>query len=131
MLRENFVPVVVLQFDRPDKCERRFVNLAGRGIRDITAVSDGFLLLAGPVGDGDQSYQLWYWDGKDCIPGRESPGGLAVKLGELPSEPGVKPEGITVLDQTNTAWRILVVSDGKDFARTFVVPKHSVMPPSN
>jgi len=50
--RENFVPVMVLQLDRPEDYELRFVNLDGHGIRDITAVENGFLIIGGPVGDG-------------------------------------------------------------------------------
>jgi hypothetical protein len=68
VLRGNYAPVMVLEFDSPEKYELRFVNLGGRGIRDIAAVKDGFLIIAGPVGEADETYELYYWNGKDCIP---------------------------------------------------------------
>ncbi len=49
--------------------ELRYVPLDGRGIRDIARVSDGFLILAGPVGDSPLSYELVFWDGNDGFPG--------------------------------------------------------------
>jgi len=69
--RENWVPVMKLEFEDPEDYELLYVDLGGRGIRDITSVSDGFLLIAGPIGDGSASYQLYHWDGKDMIPGKD------------------------------------------------------------
>ena len=45
------VPVLRFRFDDPEgSYGLRYVNLGGRGIRDIARVKDGFLLLAGPEG---------------------------------------------------------------------------------
>lgn len=51
VLRGNYVPVMILDFDDPEDYELLFVRLDGNGVRDMTAVDGGFLILAGPVGD--------------------------------------------------------------------------------
>ena len=56
-----------------------FVPLDGRGIRDLAFVGDGFLVLAGPVGDGDTAHRIYWWNGRDCVPGK----GNAAPNGEL------------------------------------------------
>jgi hypothetical protein len=111
VLRGNYAPVMVLDFDAPDDYELRFVKLGGRGIRDIAAVKDGFLLIAGPVGDGDSSFLLCYWNGKDCLEGTDGKGGKVKVLGRLPSKPG-KPEGLAVIKETDAQCSLMLVSDG-------------------
>lgn len=123
VLRENFVPIVVLDFDDPEDYEMRFVNLDGRGIRDITAVDDGFLIIGGPVGDGFETCVVYYWDGKDCIPGDGSPGGTVTALGTIPSSASEKPEGIVVTSTSSEAWEVIVVFDGKQAATRFKVAR--------
>src|SRR5262249_39464873 len=123
VLRENFVPVMVLSFDRPAKYELRFVPLEGRGIRDMTAVEGGFLILGGPVGDGDGLYRLYLWDGRDCIPGSGSPHGKVTPIGNLPEDLGGKPEGLALLPSDGTHWRLVLVCDGSDRATEFEVVK--------
>lgn len=113
LFRENYTPVMKLQFDNPkDTYELLFLNLGGRGIRDIASVSGGFLILAGPVGDGPGSYQLYFWDGKDMVPGsnrRVEEVGHVNLLGELiPPEKG-KAEGVVVLGSTDDATHDLVI----------------------
>jgi hypothetical protein len=124
VLRGNFVPVVVLQFDRPGDYEMKFVNLGGRGIRDLVAVANGFLVLAGPVGDGDGSYRLYFWNGEDCLPGDTERAGEIRVVSELATAAGDKPEGIAVLAETPNEWRLLSVSDGNPAAFEWQVPKH-------
>ena len=73
VLRENYVPIMVID-DWENKnldYELRFVQLDGNGIRDITKVDDGFLIIAGPVGDGKTPYELYFWNGVDGIPGKD------------------------------------------------------------
>jgi hypothetical protein len=125
VLRENFVPVMALEFDSPDEYELRFINLGGRGIRDLAAVKDGFLLIAGPMGDGPGSYQLCYWNGKDCIPGANGPGGSVQVLGDVPIKSGSKPEGLAVLAEDETGCTLLIVYSDADrgAATTFVIKK--------
>jgi hypothetical protein len=123
VLRGNFVPVLVFPYDKPEDYELRFVDLGGRGVRDIVAVEGGFLILAGPVGDGDASYQLYLWNGADCVPGDGGAHGRLVMIGELSTEPGVKPEGVAVTAETDDQWRLLIIHDGDAKASIWVVPK--------
>ncbi len=123
ILRGNFVPVMIFKFDNPSNYELRYLDLGGRGIRDLTRVSDGFLLIAGPNGDGDQSYLLCFWNGKDCVPGDGSPDGRLEVIAELPSEPEVKPEGIAIVNETASEWQFLLVRDGERDVRIFSAKK--------
>ena len=130
VLRENWVPILAFDFDvdlrAPDPAvELLFVNLGGLGIRDIAHVSDGYLLIAGPMGDGPGSYELYHWDGKDTVPGAGSPNGKVRHLGSIPTEPGAKAEGIVVLDETTTHFHTIVVWDGRPNGapRKFLVKK--------
>jgi hypothetical protein len=125
VLRGNFVPVLAFRFDQPDEYELMFVQLAGRGIRDLVAVQDGLMILAGAVGDGDASYQLHLWNGEDCVPGEDGPPGEITPLGQLAADLGVKPEGIAVVSETAGEWQLLVVSDGQSTASELTVPKPS------
>ena len=36
-------------------------------MRDLAATTDGFLILAGPNGDQDWSFDLYHWDGRDMV----------------------------------------------------------------
>jgi len=86
----------------------------GRGIRDLLAVSDGILVLAGPDDDdGDVGWIVLRWD--PASPGQ------AKKLAHLdltgvkkrPCDETVKPEALLVLeDAPPQAYRVLVLSDG-------------------
>jgi uncharacterized protein DUF3616 len=111
VLRGNYVPVLVMEFDSPDDYELRYVNLRGRGIRDITAVHDGFLIIAGPVGGGDDSFRLCFWNGKDCVEGTGGLGGDVRTLATLSSETG-NPEGLAVFNETAHDYSLVVVYDG-------------------
>ncbi len=112
VLRLNYVPIMKIPFDRKDDkdYELYFVNLGGRGCRDIIKVDNGFLILGGPVGDFG-SYELYYWNGKDCIPGEGGQGGEVIPLGKIPTPDGMKAEGVTVLEETKTYYKIIIVYD--------------------
>ncbi|MCI5223114.1 MAG: DUF3616 domain-containing protein [Candidatus Electrothrix sp. AR4] len=116
VFRENYVPVMKLKFDDPEKTYNLlYVELGGRGIRDIVSVSDGFLLLAGPVGDGSDSYQLYHWDGKDVIPGedlKEEEEGKIRLLGEIVPPLGGKVEGVVVLEEQDSFYQLIIAYDG-------------------
>lgn len=125
VLRGNFVPVLVFDFDTPDDYEMRFVRLGGRGVRDIVATETGLLILAGPIGDGDASYQLYHWNGEDCVPGEEPTERQLAMVGEIETAPGEKPEGLSLLSESPAAWRLLLVSDGSTKGKELVVSKGS------
>jgi hypothetical protein len=123
VLRQNFVPVLRFRFESPQDYTLQFVKLDGRGIRDLAAVDDGFLVLAGPVGDGDASYQLHLWNGEDCIPGDADPAGRLTPLGELRGNDDVKPEALVALNERDAQWRLLLLRDGDSEALEVVVAK--------
>ncbi len=105
-----------------------------RGIRDMVAVKTGFLLLAGPDDSSASQGVGWvlaWWDGK---PAEDSSGVVQprllaaldlseVKLRQCDKE--LKPEAMTVLEETPAAYRLLVLSDGMcdGGPLTFTVPR--------
>jgi len=97
------------------------VELGGRGIWDLARVSDGFLILAGPVGGGSASYQLYHWDGGDMVPGygpRPNPPGTLNLLGVISHPPCGDPQGIEGQLEDTKSYDIIVVFDitAKDMA---------------
>lgn len=116
VLRGNFVPILEFEFSNPVAHNRvMYVKLQGRGVRDMVAVKEGFLILAGPVGDGAQSYQIYLWNGEDVVCGKDRPDAAKniTLLGEVPNvPPGAKPEGITVMKQADSAYTVLMAFDG-------------------
>ena len=78
------------------------------GIRDIAAVTDGFLILAGPsLPEGDEavgSGKIFHWREGDSRPRLLKD--LTVK------DKGVKPEVLLLIGETATAYRALVMCDG-------------------
>jgi hypothetical protein len=115
VFRGNRVPVLRFNFDHPAQgAQLLFVTLDGRGIRGMTEVSDGFLLLAGPVGDGDGSYCIYHWDGNDTTPGHKRHGaalGQVQRLAELVVPAGQKAEGISVITESPRGYQLLIAYD--------------------
>ncbi len=118
VLRGGHVPVMRFKFETPaDSYELRYVNLDGRGIRALARTSDGFLILAGPVGDGPGSFQLYHWDGKDVISGKgHDPAkvGRIRLLRDLSVPAGAKAEGLALLDEDDDGYDLIIVFDGID-----------------
>ena len=90
-----------------------------RGIRDMVAVQGGLLLLAGPddsPASQDAGWVVAWWDGKPAEGRVVQPKILAaldlrrVKLRKCDKE--LKPEAMTVLEETPAAYKLLVLSDG-------------------
>ena len=129
MFRANYVPIMRLRFDDPEETyELSYVNLAGLGVRSIASVSDGFLIVAGPVGDGPGAYQLFHWDGKDMVPGADldpAEVGRVNLLGEIEPPGDGKAEGVVILEESAQAYDLIVVFDGieKPLAQRFQVAK--------
>jgi hypothetical protein len=122
VFREGYAAVLNCEFQpgqiKASDEDIAFLPLGGRGVRDLAAVAAGFLVLAGPVGDWDAkdpgAYQLYLWDGHDCLPGKRELGvvqGSCKYLGDVPTHDG-KPEGLAVLSEGSSAWKILIVEDG-------------------
>src|SRR5262249_11031747 len=108
VLRGNLVPVLRFHFGEESDTEIFFVQLGGRGIRGLCATSSGFLILAGPPAEGPGSYQIYEWDGHDCLPGKDRPEkiGQCRPLGDLPKNEG-KPEGVAVREEQSDYYDIL------------------------
>ncbi|MBC7548705.1 MAG: DUF3616 domain-containing protein [Polaromonas sp.] len=93
---------------------------AHTGIRDMVAVTGGFLLLAGPdderASQKTVDFSVWFWDG------RQAPGqpGTARALATLDTrqinlrscDKEIKLEALTVLQETAFGYQVLVLSDG-------------------
>lgn len=120
VLRGNYVPILRCTFSEPPVgCELMFVNLEGRAIRDLIAVKNGLLLLAGPVGDGSESYRLYFWNGLDQVPGTDielADLGSGLKfLGDLPlprNKGMLKAEGVVLVTEDDQTWEVIVIFDG-------------------
>lgn len=114
VLRDGYVPVMRLKFNNPAESYRLFfLDIEGRGIRDMAAVSDGFLILAGPVGNELVSYQLLHWNGKDCITGENLPEkGKLQLLTEITPPDGGKAEGLALISETAKTYELIMVFDG-------------------
>ena len=89
-----------------------------RGIRDMVAVEDGFLLLAGPDdsrSSADVPWTLHLWNGQAAAGVTLLPALATLDtrgVTRRPCDKEIKPEGITLLAQTAAAYRVLVLSDG-------------------
>ncbi len=117
VFRNNYVPVLKLKFDDPENtASLLWVNFGGGGIRDMAKVEDGFLIIAGPVGDGPGAYSVHHWDGHDMIPGKkreQAKIGKVIKLGDIDTPAGGKAEGILVMDDNNNgSYKFMVIFDG-------------------
>ncbi|MEM8780629.1 MAG: DUF3616 domain-containing protein [Cyanobacteria bacterium P01_G01_bin.49] len=117
VLRDNYVPIMVIKdfedVQNESDYELRFVDLKGNGIRDITKVKDGFLIIAGPVSDGLASYELYFWNGVDGIPGRDKPEEIIlISLGKIPTSDNAKAEGITVIKDIDDCCQFIIIYDG-------------------
>jgi hypothetical protein len=98
----------------------RIIVGGGRGIRDLHAVKDGILVLAGPDDDKDnknKSYRVALWDGKKGNRKAVEPKMLAeldlkkIELRDCDKE--TKPEALAVLEDSRRRYRIMILSDGR------------------
>lgn len=115
VLRENFAPILRLEVDDPGKHELLFVQLDGGGVRGMTEVAGGLLLLSGAVGDARQEHGLYFWDGRTCVPGKDVDEPCVLKrLGDVPlpsGHDGAKAEGLALLEESEASYEVLVVYD--------------------
>lgn len=89
------------------------------GIRDLAAVKDGFLILAGSAQDQAIPASVWFWDGK---------ADKAKALATLDLD-GIDPKGkaetLLPLDESPSGFRVLVMFDGIENGgpRSFKLPR--------
>ena len=102
-----------------------------RGVRDMVAVKDGFLLLAGPDdGQANQgiAWTLSLWDGQNRT-ALTTPQTLATLdlsgVALRPCDVELTPEALTVLAESAHSYQVLVLSDGMcdGGPLTFTVPR--------
>ncbi len=91
----------------------------GRGVRDLAAFENGFLVLAGPSAETEGTYSIYSWNGDD----------KPKRLTNLPKYIGkkgrqLKPEALLPLDRTTEGLRVLVFFDGPQDGepRAFRIP---------
>ncbi|MGH6752414.1 MAG: DUF3616 domain-containing protein, partial [Bradyrhizobium sp.] len=136
--QDGFVPVLGVDADALFKggdAKPRVTSIAvgaGRGIRDLAAVKDGVLILAGPddsEANKDVHVTISLWDGESSDTGPVTPRSLAeldlrdVKLRECDKE--LKPEALAVIEDASDHYRVAVLSDGMcdGGPMTFVIPR--------
>jgi hypothetical protein len=117
VLRDNYVPVMTLSFDRPKDYELRFVRLDGQGIRDLVALDQGFLILSGPVNDAPGPFCLWWWDGADQVPGKDRTVQATRWLGEVSTPGGASAEGLALLAEDAGGAEVILVYDTDNAAQ--------------
>lgn len=94
----------------------------GRGIRDLAAYQDGFLVLAGPSADPSakdpipaDAYSVFWW----------KPDGTHRRLGDVAGldkgKDQGKPEALLPLDVTGNQLRLLILFDGVPEARSVTI----------
>ncbi|MGD1917663.1 MAG: DUF3616 domain-containing protein [Pleurocapsa sp.] len=114
ILYNKYTPVVVVKFEdinRTDSYKLHCINLDGNGIRDIVAVDRVFLVLTDETGNNGNNYQVYFWDGSYGL-SKSINIEKAKLLSEIPAKKNTRAEGLTILQETNESYRILVVYDG-------------------
>ena len=113
VLRGNYVPILVVNTRDFQDDELRFIRMGGRGVRALTETQSGFLVLGGPPGDGEGTYQVYFWDGEDMIPGNDRPSVAPLAtLATLEIPNGTKAEGLAVVSEDENSFDVLVIFDG-------------------
>jgi hypothetical protein len=94
----------------------------------MVRIANGFLLLAGPVGDQPGTYPLYEWNGTDALQGKADQASLKTNrklLGRIPARENTKAEGLALVREDNASYEIVVVYDGEKNggARRFRIAK--------
>ncbi|GAA4430528.1 DUF3616 domain-containing protein [Bremerella cremea] len=113
ILREGWVPILKLDFDKPEKAKTLFVQLGGRGVRDLLQTAEGLLILAGPMRDEPLAYAVYFWNGNDAIAGHDRRADdVPILLGEVPlPHVGAKPEGLGLVEEGVGYFDVVLVCD--------------------
>jgi hypothetical protein len=80
----------------------------GRGVRDLAPFANGLLVLAGPSGEHDGPYGVYWWDGSG-----ESIRLLADITAATEADEKRKPEAILPLEEGHSGLQVLILSDGR------------------
>jgi hypothetical protein len=79
----------------------------GRGVRDLTAYGNGFIVLAGPA-TGDGAYAVYWWDGIN-----ENTRLLRDLTDVIGKDGKRKAEALLPLDESPSRLRVLILFDGE------------------
>jgi Protein of unknown function (DUF3616) len=79
----------------------------GRGVRDLTAYGNGFIILAGPA-TGDGAYAVYWWDGAS-----ENTRLLRELADVIGGDGKRKPEALLPLDESPSRLQVLILFDGE------------------
>jgi hypothetical protein len=109
VLRDNYVPVMELVFDKPKAYNILLVRLDGQGIRDMAALDQGLLILSGPVNDAPGPFRLWWWDGADQVPGKGREIQPTRLLGAVSTHGGARANGLALLGEQHGLAEILLL----------------------
>jgi hypothetical protein len=112
VLRGNWVPVLKTRFGQSSVGELLFVDLGGKGIRDIARIPEGFLLLAGPPADAEGPYGLYFWSGREGLGGNDRGGRVTSELARIKVPRGGKAEGLAVVSSDGHCHELLILFDG-------------------
>ena len=99
--------------------ETYYLSLGGRGIRGMSEMQnkkDGYLVLAGPVGDEPTPYMLYHWNGEDSVPEINTPDAIhnVTELCRIPppeAESMAKAEGVHFLLEDGGIVKFVIVYD--------------------
>jgi hypothetical protein len=109
-------------FTRDGDLKRKVTSLKlgeNTGIRDLAAVNDGILILAGPTRDEAVAYSVWFWDGV----GTTAKPLATLDLSAVAS--GAKAEILLPLEEDSASVRVLIMFDGVENggATSFRIPR--------
>lgn len=94
------------------------------GIRDLAAVDDGILVLAGPTRSENVPYSIWHWDGASET--AKPLARLALEDADKEAPEGkAKAEILLPLSEDKSGYRVLIMFDGVENggARSFIVKR--------
>ena len=115
VLRGNAVPVLKIKLAKKDfkikSTKTLYLHLNGSGIRGISEMPNGYLILSGAVGDQPLPYNVYRWDGKNQLLGSNQQPNNLMMLCELPPSIG-KPEGIQFTQEQQKSIEYIIVEDG-------------------
>jgi len=115
VLRGNLASVLRIQLDKKafkvKKTKTLYLNAQGRGVRGLSETDQGLIVLTGAVGDQQMAYQIYLWDGKNALPGKDHKSNGFTLLCELP-DTGGKPEGVQFIKTNPQKIEFVIVNDG-------------------
>ena len=126
VLREGFVPVMRTAWREPRPSELLLLELGARGIRSLERVRGGFLVLATAERESGHAEAIYFWDGRDQLPGAGSTPGSVERLLDLEPTRGGTAEGLCVTVDAPDRFEVVVVHDGiaGGYPLRLVIPRH-------